>query len=117
MDYLSKPRTEHGMAGSAINGGLGQAQCQTRPNVIQERKPSQMENAVSELSSQHARIDALVGELERRICAVLLPTPPSNPNGDECAAASPLADKLFSEARQARFLAERIDSIISRVDL
>src|SRR5712664_3469849 len=105
MDYLSNSINKPLRTPTGLAQGIPGESMQAAAN--EARKPSQMEHAVNELGKQHARVDALIGELERRICSVLLAVPPSNPSDDECAPASPLAQKLFEEARTVRFLAER----------
>lgn len=81
------------------------------------RKPSNTEQAVKSLESASARLDALVSELERRISLILMPWPAQAGQGEQHAAGCQLAEKLFSEETTLRVIAERIDSIISRVDL
>lgn len=109
MDYLSNnPSTQRG-------GLAGNQNQQSAVNA--ERKVSQMEIAIEGLSGQHARLEALVGELERRISAVLTPAPPNGGDAKAEGPSSPLANKLFQETALVRAIAERIDSIISRVDL
>jgi len=107
-------------AGASSAGGLLAGNPSMQQNVVSapvERKPSQMEQAMKELEGQHARLDALVGELERRISPVLFPAPPSQVGDQANQATSPLSGKLFAEAATVRSIAERMDSIIARVDL
>lgn len=114
MDYLSNSNKapKSSLASLSPSGGLAGAE-----NAAQARRISNTEQALASLEGTSSRLDALVSELERRISPVLLPTPPSNPSGEQRPDSSPLADKMFNEERGLRLIAERIDSIISRVDL
>lgn len=101
------------------NFGLGQAVQECPSAATESRKPSQTERAAEELAVQYNRIEALVAELERRISPVLRPElagkgqtgEPPQPNG--CA----IATALRQQAASVRAVADRLDSIISRVDL
>src|SRR5437660_907703 len=72
MNYLEVQRSTQ-----SVGGMQQQAQPPAAP-----RAASQTQLAVEDLEAQHARIDALVAELERRISAILLPEPPAQPGGE-----------------------------------
>lgn len=82
-----------------------------------ERKASATEQALGFLSDQHARLDSLVGELERRLSVVLLPIGPENPKNTQAQLPSQLSNKIHCEAELVKSVCERLDSIIARVDL
>lgn len=112
MNYYDKPATEP--RGGA--GLLAQAGMQNAPTEA-VRKPSNTEQALKSIEGVHARLDALVSELERRLAAVLMPASPAPGRGGENQAACPLAGKMFNECELASSVADRIDSIISRIDV
>lgn len=110
-DYFQVKRDNPTVAPSPFGG----MQCQA--GIPADKKPSNTEQAMKSLEGASSRLEALVGELERRISPVLLPEAPQGQQGDCRPNGSPLADKMFNEESRLRSIAERLDSIISRVDL
>src|SRR5262249_31512377 len=86
------------------------------------RKQTMIERGAEELGLVHQRLDALVGELERKINIILRPSIPAPQAGvgaqtKEGFSGSQMAVGLLQQAEAARYIADRLDEIINRVDL